>query len=120
MIFRFNHFVKEDVLVEPEIQTEIDHVVRFSEYRKGSSKYGETVKAIMMWLRTYRKDASPYLVTPISKFLRETNIKLDELEKFIEDLPNTKLISFSIEIKNGSIIFMGLNNTIKNRLVWEK
>ena len=113
MIFRFNHFIKEEVLIEPE------PIVKFGEYRKGSGKYGEIVKAIMMWLRTYRKDSSSFISTPVSKFLKETNIKYDELEKFIDDLPNTKLISFSIELKSGNIIFTELNNTTKNRFVWE-
>lgn len=113
MIFRFNHFIKEEVLVEPE------SIVKFGEYRKGSGKYGELVKAIMMWLRTYRKGTSSFISTPVSKFLKETGIKYEELEKFIDDLPTTKLISFSIDLYGGSIIFSELNNTTKNRLVWE-
>lgn len=113
MIFRFNHFLSEEVLTSPE------PIVKFGEYRKGSGQYGELIKTIMMWLRNYRKDTSNVIKTKLSRFLSETKIKLEELQKLINDLPTTKLLSFSIQIIGDEIIFTNLKNTTKNRFVWE-
>jgi len=113
MIFRFNHFIKEEVLVEPE------PIVKFGEYRKGSAQYGNMVKNIMMWLRNYRKGDSNIIETELSRFLNETKIKLEDLKKLISDLPTTKLLSFSIQLIGDKIRFTNLKNTTKNRFVWE-
>lgn len=114
MILKFHQYITEDKLDTPET------IIKFSEYRKGSSVYGKLVEAIMMWLRTYRKDKYDILTTSLNRFLSETKISLEELNKFILEYPKLKLISFGIKIEGPKIIFLDLNNTTKNRYVWEE
>jgi hypothetical protein len=104
--------IKEDVLVSPV------QVQKFGEYRKGSGEYGDLVNATLEWLRTYRKKDNALKVS-LKKFLKETNIKLEDLQNFIANKDKTNLISFNIDIQGDQVIFTDLDKTNKQRLVWE-
>ena len=94
-------------------------VQSFGEYRKGSNKYGGLVDKIMMWLRMHKEEKLNIIKVDLAKFLSETNIKINELEDFIQN-NQTKLISFDISISDNQVEFSNLNNTKTNRFVWEK
>jgi hypothetical protein len=94
-------------------------VMNFGEYRKGSTKYGGMVDSIMSWLRMHKEEKSDTIKVNLDKFLKETNIDINELEDFLQN-NQTKLISFDISVSNEIITFSNLNNTKTNRFVWEK
>ena len=87
------------------------------EYRKGSNEFGSIVSKIMDWLRIHKTDAKiTKLKTNINKFLSETNIKLEELQKLINSKHN--LYNFKIILDNDTIIFDKLNDSKKTGLPW--
>jgi hypothetical protein len=97
-IYNFNKYIKE-------------------EYRKGSNKFSGLIHDIMLFLRNY-ENIGDELIIPLSEFLNNVNINIDELKEFIESDYNN-LISFNIKIDNNNIIFYNLNNVSKKRLIWE-
>lgn len=98
-IYNFNKYIKE-------------------EYRKGSNKFSGLIHDIMLFLRNY-ENIGDELKIPLSIFLNNVNITLEELEKFLNSDSNN-LISFNIKIENDNIIFYNLDKVSKQRLVWEK
>jgi len=112
MVSRYVSIINEENL-------ENDKILNFSEYRKGSNKYGILIDGMMMWLRTYRKDNSNIIISNLDKFLKESNINKDLLIEFLNDIENTNLINFKISIENDQIKFYDLNKTNKNRYVFQ-
>jgi hypothetical protein len=111
-INRISTSIKEDMVTTPV------QVQKIGEYRKGSDQYGALVNSILEWLRTYRKQEDGLKVS-IEKFLKETNLTLEELQSFLQNKDKTKLISFDIDIQDGQVIFTNLGKTNKSRYVWE-
>jgi hypothetical protein len=111
-IKKFNEFVDSDVV--------------FGEFRKGSSKYGQLINDIMLFLRNYDIDNNDNLTFNV----KDINIDLDMLNKLKNDDNKNKLISFDIEYldnnknivdnidKNGYIRFINLNKKMNDR-PWE-
>ena len=73
---------------------------------------------MMSWLRTYKTDPGvTKLKCPLTQFLTESDITLEDLNMFMERGMN--LVSFEIEIVNNEITFKSLNKSKKNRYIWE-
>ena len=103
--------LKEDKLLNFE---------NFFEYRKGSKEFGGIVASVMDWLRLHKNQSDPvdHIETNLDSFLKETNIDLQKLKKFIES--KTKLINFKIEINGDKILFLNLNDSKKQGLPWRE
>lgn len=114
MIKRFQQY--EDVLID----TKPTEIIKFGEYRKGSSKYGQLVDTIMTWLRLHKTsgDNIKKISTKLNKFLSETRIKLEDLQSFLKEKDKTNLISYDIKIIGDEIYFSGLAKRT-NGMPWE-
>ena len=113
---RFKYFLTEDMLDEKEPEVE-----RFGEYRKGSGEFGGLIDRMMTWLRNYKDDPKVTRIkTKTDKFLKESGIEYEELQKFIERKQETNLVTFNVEVIGDEVQFSGLNDSKKSRYVWEK
>lgn len=114
MIKKFAQF--EDVLVD----TKPTEIIKFGEYRKGSSKYGQLIESIMMWIRMHKDvgDKVKGVSTNLNKFLSETKINLKDLQSFLKEKSKTNLISFDIKIESNIIYFSELDKK-SSGLLWE-
>lgn len=93
-------------------------VMRFSEYRKGSSQYGQLFQDLMMILRMKReqnKESDEIILT--KKDLK--NIDYNKLIELLSDVTRMRKLgmSFDVEILNNSIRFYNLGN--KESRPWE-
>jgi hypothetical protein len=87
------------------------------EYRKGSTKYGETISKIMEWLRIYKTEQKINKITVNkTKFLKDINITIEQLIDLQQN--GKKLYNFTITITDDKIILSDLNLTKKQGLPW--
>lgn len=103
-----------------------NNLLKFGEYRKGSSEFGEFIQKLMMFLRTFKKENEDILVFKT----KNINFDLEKLYKLINDENKTRLISFNVKFTDkdgndvekpdidGNIIFYDLNR--KEDRPWEK
>lgn len=93
-------------------------ILKFSEYRKGSSEYGVLFQDLMMLLRLKRKNNEDEII--ISK-KELKNIDIDKLIKLSHDIRTMRKLgmSFDIEIMNDKIRFYNLNKVNKESRPWE-
>ncbi len=93
-------------------------VLKFSEYRKGSSEYGQLFQDLMMILRMKREENKE----SDSIILTSDDIKgldSDKLFKLLSDKKKMRKLgmSFDVEMTNDGIIFSNLGN--KESRPWE-
>lgn len=103
-IKRFENIILEGSTIDME------KIIPFGEWRKGSTKYGDIVNRIMMYLRLYKIE-NESIVLNLDEFLKETNIKLDELKEFLNSEEIKRLIDFDIKIEGDNIYFTDLNRS---------
>lgn len=113
----------EDFLVDDDKDLK---VLNFGEFRKGSSKYGDFIQELMMFLRNFKKDNQDNLIFKTKDVTFDVNM-LYELTK---DENKRKLIKFDIEFldneknkinkpnNDGYIQFLNLNKKKEER-PWE-
>lgn len=107
----------EDFLISEKPETKI---LRFAEYRKGSSEYGQLFQDLMMLLRLKReedKDSDEIILS--KEELKNIDInKLISLSKNIKKMRKLGM-SFDIEILKDGVRFFNLNNVNKDSRPWE-
>jgi len=88
------------------------HILRFSEYRRGSNEYGQLFKDLMMILRLKQeKDKDEIILN--KKDLKNIDLyKLIKLSKNIKEMRKLGM-SFDIEIKGDKMRFYNLNKVNK-------
>ena len=90
---------------------------QFSEYRKGSNKFGGLINDIMMFLRLYKEDRNKKsLKFKRDEFEKGANIKIEDIIQLLNSGVN--LLSFNIKIDDEYITFKNLNKAYKSRFVW--
>ena len=112
---KYSFFVNEDMINQKPTE-----IKKFGEYRKGSNKFGGLVDKMMSWLRLHKTDPKiTKLRSDLNIFLQESNISYEELISFLNDENKSNLISFDIEVFNDKIEFSKLNDSKKQRYIWE-
>ena len=100
-----------------------DKILKFSEYKP--SKYNGTilVSNIMEWMRSYfldNSDSEDLIRIPLTKFLSETNIDINQLKTFVDEQEKTgRIESFKIKIEDDLIIFYDFKKE-HSKKVWEE
>ena len=78
------------------------------EYRKGSNEFGSILTMLMDFLRMYNKEDMEF---SIEDFEEKSNIKIENIEKLINDKKKgNNLFLFDIELNNGNIYFTNFIN----------
>jgi hypothetical protein len=122
------HISREDIgLIEDDDDEKISNgdkeIVRYSEFRKGSDKWGSMVLKLMEWLRLKKEEMKKDLNNiqiETEDFENETNIKLSELEAFVKDKIAKGLYTFDIIIDYNNNLIKFYNLSDKNTLQIEK
>ncbi|MCA9460383.1 MAG: hypothetical protein KC550_07590 [Nanoarchaeota archaeon] len=112
----------EDYLFKVKKENDI---LKFGEYRKGSSEFGPFIQDLMMFLRNFKNQGDDNLIFKTEDVKFDIN-KLYELSKSEN---KNRLISFDFKfldnnkkevdspVKNGYVVFYDLNN--KESRPWE-
>lgn len=109
----------EDLLHNP--------VLKFAEYRKGSSEYGQLFQDLkMLLLLKYDQNRDTEEINKQDIILTKKDIKnldLEKLKKLSKDTKTMRSIGMSFDMEflpNGDIKFYNLDNVDKNSRPWEK
>ena len=106
----------EDLLITNKYPE--SHILRYSEYRKGSNEYGQLFQDLMMILRLKREKDSNEVILDLEDIKNINFKKLIKLSKNIKEMRKLGM-SFDIEIIGNKIRFYNLNNVNKESRPWE-
>lgn len=97
----------------------ITNINAFTEFRKGSNKYGDLINGIMMWLRLHVIEPTTNSVkSKLDTFINDTNTDINLLYEYIKDQEKLRLATFEITISGDEITFNNINNTKTKKLIW--
>jgi hypothetical protein len=111
----------EDYLHDPN-----QKILKFAEYRKGSSEYGQLFQDLkMLLLLKYEQNKDTEDINRKDIILTKNDIKNLDIKKLKKLSKDTKIMrsigmSFDMEfLPNGNIRFYNLDNVDKNSRPWE-